>query len=83
MEATVVKGMLAIRCVDILPDGVSCLTVDLPAGDVDGWAYSSYEALPVVVRFQGRQYSKAGWNSDRGVAYYHTGGRNVAEVVRA
>ena len=83
MQAEVVKGMLAIRCVDTLPDGVSCLTVDLPAGDVDGWACSSYEALPVVVRFQGRQYSKAGWNSDRGVAYYHTGGRNVAEVVRA
>ena len=81
MQAEVVKGMLAIRCVDILPDGVSCLTVDLPGGDVDGWAYSSYEALPVVVRFQGRVYYRRGWDSDKGIACYSTEVRPVASVV--
>lgn len=35
--------------------------------------YDAYKALPTAVRFEGRLYTKTGWNSDTGLACYKTG----------
>lgn len=35
--------------------------------------FDEYSELPNVVRYFGRVYTKTGWNSDKGMAYYKTG----------
>ena len=34
--------------------------------------YEHFAQLPAAVTFEGRAFGKAGWNSDRFVAYYRT-----------
>ena len=34
--------------------------------------YDHFAQLPAGVMFEGREFGKAGWNSDRCVAYYRT-----------
>ena len=80
MQATPVAGSVTIKCVDELPGGVSCLTVDLPGGDEGGWSYASYAALPAALRFGGRTYGKCGWDSDKGIACYSTERANWAVI---
>jgi hypothetical protein len=48
-----------------LHEGIGYLEVQI----VD---YDSVKALPAGLSFEGRQYGKAAWNSDRFVAYYRT-----------
>lgn len=54
-----------IRKVECLPNGVVILVADCNS-------YSFFDKLPGFVRFKGNAYGKAGWNSDRGVAYFRS-----------
>ena len=62
---TVALERITIVSADRLPDGVHVVTVDC-----DG--PSAFARLPRALMFDGREYGRTGWNSDRFVAYYRT-----------
>lgn len=64
MEAKPRSDAFVIQSHETLPDGVSVLTLPLDDG------FDSYKKLPQVLSYNGLQYGKTGWNSDRMVCYY-------------
>jgi hypothetical protein len=62
--------------------GVS--VIEVLAESLEGWLevpcedYDAYKALPLLVRFRGRRYSRSSWNSDKERAYYRPGSEDLA-----
>jgi hypothetical protein len=72
------SAAVAVRVADVVVvesaepcDGVLFLRVRLDGFDHASW-FESYQALPRVVRYDGRLgvFVLTGWNSDSGTAYY-------------
>jgi hypothetical protein len=43
--------------------------------------FDAFQALPLLIRFHERYYTRRGWNSDTGVGYYQPGAERVAFAV--
>jgi len=63
--ATEIKGIISVTSHYSLG---GCFFLETQCHD-----YDEYTRIPSAVSFDGRQYGKTGWNSDRGVAYLKTG----------
>jgi len=61
MEATPVQNQVSVKEVGVLPDGVKFLTIGL---------YDDYIKMPIALEYEGVQYGRTGWNSDKYEVYY-------------
>lgn len=64
--------MVVIDCIEYA-QGFTWLTVRIPVNGYEEWF-----ALPGVIRYDGKCYSKFSWNSDTGKVYY-TDHKKLAE----
>jgi len=74
-KATPISDALPVLVAETLPNGVRVVTV--PCADWD-----AVSRLPPAVAFEGREYGRTGWDSDRRVAFYRTDARLASPFVR-
>ena len=63
MTATIKTNQVSIKSHGILPDGVKYIELGL---------YDDYLTMPVAISFEGIDYGRTGWNSEKHIVYYRS-----------
>ena len=75
MQAKPIQNALTVKSHETLPNGVEVLTLDCTD-------FAAFKSLPAAVEYNGSQYGRTGWNSDRYVAYYRTDVKAYARATK-
>ena len=71
-----IPGLIRVLSREELPNGVSVMKVPCEG-------FQSYKALPIAIRYEGKDHAITGFNTDLGVAYYRDDAMGkVAEIIK-